>query len=51
MTSLAVVWRLPVLQALDPEHSLRLFRFLASQAERAAAIVVKRASVSRPLIS
>ncbi|MDQ3418940.1 MAG: helix-hairpin-helix domain-containing protein [Acidobacteriota bacterium] len=42
MASLAVMWRLPVLQARDPEDSLRLFRFLASQAERAAATVLKR---------
>jgi ERCC4-type nuclease len=29
MTSLAVMWRLPVLVARDPEDSLRIFRFLA----------------------
>lgn len=31
MASLAVMWRLPVLVARDPEDSLRIFRFLAGQ--------------------
>jgi DNA excision repair protein ERCC-4 len=31
MASLAVVWRLPVLVARDPEDSLRIFRLLAGQ--------------------
>jgi ERCC4-type nuclease len=31
MASLAVLWRLPVLWARDPEDSLRLLRFLANQ--------------------
>lgn len=29
--SLAVMWRLPVLRARDPEDSLRILRFLAQQ--------------------
>jgi DNA excision repair protein ERCC-4 len=32
MVSLAVMWRLPVLRARDPEDSLRILRFLAQQA-------------------
>jgi ERCC4-type nuclease len=31
MASLAVMWRLPVLCARDPEDSLRILRFLADQ--------------------
>ena len=31
MVSLAVMWRLPVLHARDPEDSLRILRFLAHQ--------------------
>ena len=31
MVSLAVMWRLPVLCARDPEDSLRMLRFLAHQ--------------------
>jgi DNA excision repair protein ERCC-4 len=32
LVSLAAMWRLPVLHSLDPEHSLRILRFLADQA-------------------
>lgn len=42
IASLAVMWRLPVLQARGPEDSLRLFRFVAAQAERHATTVLKR---------
>lgn len=42
MASLAIMWRLPVLQARDPEDSLRLFRFIAAQTERAAPTILKR---------
>jgi ERCC4-type nuclease len=42
MASLAVMWRLPVLQARDPEHSLRLFRFIAAQIDRAVPATLKR---------
>lgn len=42
IASLAVMWRLPVLQAQDPEDSLRLFRFIAAQTERAAPTVLTR---------
>ena len=31
MVSLAVMWRLPVLHARDPEDSLRVLRFVAHQ--------------------
>ncbi len=31
MVSLAVMWRLPVICARDPEDSLRILRFLAQQ--------------------
>lgn len=51
MASLAVRWRLPVLHARDPEDSLRLLRFLASQAERAAATVLKRFGKPKRLAS
>ena len=42
IASLAVMWRLPVLQMTGPEDSLRLFRFIAAQMERAAPAVLKR---------
>jgi Fanconi anemia group M protein len=42
MASLAIMWRLPVLQARDPEESLRLFRVIAAQIDRAAPVVLKR---------
>ncbi|MBA2305431.1 MAG: hypothetical protein H0W08_22755 [Acidobacteria bacterium] len=42
MASLAVMWRLPVLQAGGPDDALRLFRFVAAQAEGAATTVLKR---------
>jgi ERCC4-type nuclease len=34
LLSLAVMWRLPVICAHDPEDSLRILQFLASQAQR-----------------
>jgi DNA excision repair protein ERCC-4 len=34
LVSLAAMWRLPVLHSPDPEHSLRILRFLADQAGR-----------------
>jgi ERCC4-type nuclease len=42
IASLAVMWRLPVLQARDPEDSLRLFRFISAQIDRAAPATLKR---------
>ena len=40
--SLAVMWRLPVLHACNPEDSLRILRCLAHQANRAAVGVLPR---------
>lgn len=37
--SLAVMWRLPVLHARDPEDSLRILRDLAHQASRAGGVL------------
>src|SRR2546427_3725243 len=34
LVSLAAMWRLPVLHSFDPEHSLRMLRFLAAQVRR-----------------
>jgi DNA excision repair protein ERCC-4 len=34
LVSLAAMWRLPVLHSPDPEHSVRILRFLADQASR-----------------
>jgi DNA excision repair protein ERCC-4 len=42
IASLAVMWRLPVLQMTGPEASLRLFRFIAGQMERGAPAVLRR---------
>ena len=42
MVSLAVMWRLPVLLARDPEDSLRILRFLAHQARNSNDPVLQR---------
>ena len=42
IVSLAVMWRLPVLHARDPEDSLRILRFLAQQVGRSDDGVLKR---------
>jgi DNA excision repair protein ERCC-4 len=42
MASLAVMWRLPVLCARDPEDSLRILRFLADQLSASKRRVLKR---------
>jgi ERCC4-type nuclease len=42
MASLAVMWRLPVLCARDPEDSLRILRFLADQLGTSERGVLKR---------
>jgi Fanconi anemia group M protein len=42
IVSLAVMWRLPVIHARDPEDSLCIFRCLADQLGRTAAGVLKR---------
>jgi Fanconi anemia group M protein len=39
VVSLAVMWRLPVLYARDPEDSLRILRDLAHQASRAEGVL------------
>ena len=40
--SLAVMWRLPVLHARDPEDSLRILRFLARQARNSDSGILQR---------
>lgn len=40
--SLAVMWRLPVIYASDPEDSLRVLRFLAHQASHSGQYVLRR---------
>ncbi|CAN5425826.1 hypothetical protein BH23ACI1_BH23ACI1_27470 [soil metagenome] len=42
LASLAVMWRLPVVETRDPEGSLRLFRFIAAQVDGAAPAALKR---------
>ncbi len=42
MVSLAVMWRLPVLYARDPEDSLRILRFLAQQVRRTDHGILRR---------
>jgi len=42
MVSLAVMWRLPVLHARDPEDSLRILRLLAHQARQSSEGVLRR---------
>jgi len=42
MVSLAVMWRLPVLCARDPEDSLRILRFLARQLGNSAQSILRR---------
>jgi len=42
MVSLAVMWRLPVIHARDPEDSLRVLRFLAQQLARTGAGILRR---------
>jgi DNA excision repair protein ERCC-4 len=42
IVSLAVMWRLPILHAADPDHSLRLLLFLADQAGRSREVVLRR---------
>lgn len=42
IASLAVMWRLPVLRARDPEDSLRLLRLFAQQVSRAGPQTLKR---------
>ena len=42
MVSLAVMWRLPVIYARDPEDSLRILRFLAEQLARTESSILQR---------
>jgi ERCC4-type nuclease len=42
MLSLAVMWRLPVIHARNPEDSLRILRLLAGQLARTSPAVLKR---------
>ena len=42
MVSLAVMWRLPVLQARDPEDSLRILRFVAHQLRNSDPGILRR---------
>ena len=42
IVSLAVMWRLPVIHARDPEDSLRILRFLAQQLARTDSGVLQR---------
>ena len=42
LVSLAVMWRLPVLHARDPEDSMRVLRFLARQLARSAPGILQR---------
>ena len=40
--SLAVMWRLPVLHARDPEEALRILRFLAQQVRTSEPRILRR---------
>ena len=40
--SLAVMWRLPVLHARDPEDALRILRFLAQQVRNSEQHILRR---------
>ena len=42
LVSIAAMWRLPVLHASDPEHSLRMLRFLADQVHRPRDQILRR---------
>ena len=42
LVSLAAMWRLPVLHSRDPDHSLRILRFLADQASERRDHVLRR---------
>lgn len=42
IASLAVMWRLPVIEVPAPEEALRLFRVVAEQVGRAKPLVLKR---------
>ena len=42
MVSLAVMWRLPVLRARDPENSLRVLRFVAHQLRNSDPAILQR---------
>ncbi len=42
LVSLAVMWRLPVLHSLDPEHSARILEFLANQASKSHQQTLRR---------
>lgn len=42
LVSLAAMWRLPVLHSSDPEHSLRMLRFLAEQVGRPRHQILRR---------
>ena len=42
LVSLAVMWRLPVLHARDPEDSIRILRFLARQLAQSAPGILQR---------
>ena len=42
LVSLAAMWRLPVIQSADPEHSLRILRFLADQGGRPPEQILRR---------
>jgi Fanconi anemia group M protein len=42
IVSLAVMWRLPVLHARDPEDSLRILRFLAQQVGNSEQRILRR---------
>jgi Fanconi anemia group M protein len=42
IVSLAVMWRLPVIQARDPEDSLRILKFLAQQLARSGPAILQR---------
>jgi ERCC4-type nuclease len=42
IVSLAVMWRLPVLHARDPDDSLLILRFLAQQMRHAASAILQR---------
>ena len=42
IVSLAVMWRLPVIHARDPEDSLRILQFLAQQLARSGPAILQR---------
>ncbi len=42
IVSIAAMWRLPVLQSSDPEHSLRMLRFLADQVGKPQHQILRR---------